>query len=176
MIGSIMLVAAPVLGLPLIYHLLPVPVTATDSRAGTPQTRTTSAPGGQRPSTSSPTNRVAAPPTTNVGQSGSLLTNVNLRLCADRTCDSLGEHFKNGRFRILETLDKDGIFWYKIEITQQGCHALNPTWCGKKLLRDRKNQSEVNRSYYLEGDDNASDTGWINSYNKELNVYTVKLD
>ncbi|MFZ1700748.1 MAG: hypothetical protein WBO10_03555 [Pyrinomonadaceae bacterium] len=175
-VGAILLVAGPVIGLPLIYHILPVPVASTDRRAGTQQGRTTSTPGRQRPSTSNPGTTNGAPETTNNGQSGSLLTNVNLRSCADRTCDSLGEQFKDARFRIVETLDKDGIFWYKIEITQQGCHALNLSWCGKKLLRDRKNQAEVNRSNYMDGDDNASDTGWINSYNKDLNVYTVRLD
>lgn len=176
MIGAIALVAAPVVGLPLIYNILPVQATSIDTRAGIPQTRTTSAPIGQRPNTSNAAASSAAPVTTNVGQSGSLLTNVNLRSCADRTCDSLGEHFKDAKFRILETLDKDGILWYKIEITQKGCHALNPSWCGKKLIRDRKNQAEVNRSSYLDGDNSAADSGWINSYNKELNVYTVRLD
>jgi len=176
MAGTIMLVLAPVLGLPLIYHYLPVPVIPTETRVSTSSNRSGSPQNAQRQSAFDRSTSTSTASNSNVGQFGTFLTNVNLRSCPDRTCDSLGEHFKNARFRISETLNKDGIFWYKIEITDQGCHALNSNWCGKKLLRDRKNQAEVNRSYFLDGDDNAADSGWINSYNKDLSVYTVRLD
>lgn len=158
-----------------IYNLLPLPAPVETARGTTSPKRMSTPEGGQVQRNAPQNSQTTTTTTTDAGRVGSLLTNVNLRSCADRSCDSLGEQFKGGRFRIVEVLDKDGVFWYKIHVTQYGCHALNPNWCGKKVLRS-KQVPELNRSQSLPGDDNASDEGWINSYNKDLNVYTVKLD
>jgi type II secretory pathway pseudopilin PulG len=73
----------------------------------------------------------------------------------------IAQHFKGAKLCIVDEAQNDlGNFWYKVRVLGYGTNSVNPSWYGKKLLRDTSPE-EKDRSFYLQGDDDAPDIGWV---------------
>ncbi len=74
------------------------------------------------------------------GMTGKLTTNMNLRSAANRTATSVGIHFKDAQFRVLEETSfdtPDGYStWYRVHIFNYGCDANGQLGCGKNNPND----------------------------------------
>ncbi len=107
-----------------------------------------------------------------IGKTGYLQMNANLRTCPDYGCPSVGIHFENAKLKILEVQEKvKGVIWYKVQISDYGCHTLNKTWCGKQISLDKYDSG---RTSPLESDKNAQDVGWVISYSKDVRRDVVR--
>lgn len=98
-------------------------------------------------------NTASDPSSADVGRTGRLLTDLHIRSAPIKTETSLGIHFKNAQFKVLDETSYDTpegySTWYKVHITNYGCSKDANLGCGKNTSYDE-------------------DEGWINARYTQL--------
>ncbi len=95
--------------------------------------------GDTKPAANYTNTNSSAPKHPDVGKTGKLNTNANIRSSSNKTALSLGVHYYDARIKVLEAVGyntSDGYaLWYRVQVLQNGCDREEGLGCGND--RDR---------------------------------------